>query len=97
MALDAADHVYFVGPYAKYALRVKNISENKTLQSFSTVKELSSHLKSFLSPDDLVLLKASGADHLARVALMYEQVVACWREECGRENMCDKCKLLSIA
>ncbi len=96
-ALDAADFVFFVGPNANKGVRIKDVPENKSLRAFSSTRELSVHLKSLLSKGDLVLLKGSGSDHLARLALMYEKDVKCWRERCGRSNLCDNCKLLSIS
>lgn len=97
MALEAADYVFFIGQNANGGVRKQKVPENKVLRAFATTKELSAHLKLFLIPGDLVLLKGSGGDHLARLALMYEQDVACWRDKCGRENLCDHCHLLSVS
>ena len=95
-ALQSAEHVVFVGPSAHKALRVKQIPEGKTLRAFATPREVAEHLRAFLEPGDLVLLKSSGGDHLARYALMYNREVRCWRERCGRDLMCDNCSLLSV-
>ncbi len=96
-ALEAADHVYFVGMHASSAIQVKKIPDDKTLRAFSTVEELANYLKDILLPEDLVLLKASCGDYLARIALMYDHDVRCWRINCGRNLLCDNCKLLSIS
>jgi UDP-N-acetylmuramyl pentapeptide synthase len=96
LALASADHVIFVGQNAHRALRVTDIPEGKTLKAFFSVRELANYLHTFLMPGDLVVLKGSGGDHLARLALMFEQDVKCWRERCRRQNLCDNCQLLSV-
>lgn len=96
LALEAADHVIFVGPNSHRALRGDPVPPGKSLAAFVTVKDLAEHLRAFLVPGDLVLLKASGSDHLARLALMYQRDVRCWRERCGRNGACDNCGLLCV-
>jgi UDP-N-acetylmuramyl pentapeptide synthase len=93
-ALEAADIVYFYGPCSQKALHARAIPDGKTLRTFTNFRELAEHLKSLLMDGDLVLLKGSGADHLARLAIMYDRDLACWRQRCKRENMCDACRLV---
>ena len=94
-ALQAADIVYFYGQNSSKALRARSVPEGKRLRAFSTFRELAEHLRTLLKKNDLVLLKGSSADHLARLAIMYEKNLACWRQRCQRENMCDGCRLVS--
>lgn len=94
-ALEAADIVYFFGPNSHKALRARSIPSGKTLRAFTNFREFAEHLKSTLTQGDLVLLKASGADHLARLVIMYDENLACWRQRCERQNMCDVCPLVT--
>jgi UDP-N-acetylmuramyl pentapeptide synthase len=94
-ALQAADIVYFFGSNSGKALRARDIPDGKDLRAFKSFRELAEHLTDFLEKDDLVLLKSSGGDHLARLAIMFERNLSCWRQRCQRENMCDVCALVS--
>jgi hypothetical protein len=59
------------------------------------VAEARDVLRGLLRPGDLVLLKGSmEKDHLARLALVRIEPVACWRTACGRKTLCDACELL---
>jgi len=94
-ALDAADIVYFYGPNSHKALRARSVPKNKIIRAFMEFRELAEHLRSLLMKGDLVLVKGSGVDHLARLIIMYEKNLTCWQQRCGRENMCDVCRLVS--
>jgi UDP-N-acetylmuramyl pentapeptide synthase len=94
-ALQAADVVYFFGPNSAKALSARNIPKGRALHAFTDFREFAEHLQSFLRRGDLVLLKGSGGDHMARFALMFETNLACWRQTCRLENMCDVCALRS--
>ena len=64
-ALAAADHVVFVGPRASSALRAKRGPADDALRAFGTVDAAVDHLRGFVRPGDLVLVKGSQhADHL---------------------------------
>jgi len=70
-ALDVADYVFFVGPWASRCLRARRYPEddNRGL-AFSNVQAITRHLRNFLEPGDLVLLKGSdGADHFEEIIL----------------------------
>jgi UDP-N-acetylmuramoyl-tripeptide--D-alanyl-D-alanine ligase len=96
-ALLAADVVLFVGPHAHLGLHARTAAPGKLLQAVATPREASVWLRARLRPGDLVLLKASGSDHLARLALEWTREVGCWRANCGRTYvLCDNCRLLPI-
>jgi UDP-N-acetylmuramyl pentapeptide synthase len=96
-ALDAADHVVFVGPNANRCLRARRHLRGENLRVFATVREAHAFLEGFLRPGDLVLLKGSlTADHLGRLALARTRGVACWRARCGRKVFCEGCRLRTI-
>ena len=63
-ALEAADHVVFVGLNASKALKAKRHAEDDALHAVPTVDAAQRHLERLLVPGDLVLLKGSRADHL---------------------------------
>jgi aminoacyl-tRNA hydrolase len=74
-ALDVADYVFFVGPWASWCLRARRHPEDENrVRAYSNVQGITRYLRSFLEPGDLVLLKGSGgADHLQKIILALEQ------------------------
>jgi UDP-N-acetylmuramyl pentapeptide synthase len=98
LALAAADHVVFVGPNARLALRARRETDRPdAIQAFATAREASGHLARHLRSGDLVLLKGSNpADHLERLVLARQRPVACWRTRCGRKSFCSRCELLDV-
>jgi UDP-N-acetylmuramyl pentapeptide synthase len=95
-ALEAADHVVFVGRLSGSALRAGKDREDASIAAFPRMREAATHLREFLRTGDLVLLKGSHrADHLARVALAQRHDVACWIERCDRQIFCDRCVRLT--
>ena len=96
-ALAAADYVLLVGPRASAAYRRLKATGGDRLICFETAFEASRWLSSYVRAGDLVLLKASNADHLARLALALDQEVRCWRSRCTRKVICDRCRLSGVA
>ena len=69
-ALDVADYVFFVGPWASRCLRAKQNPADDRLQAFSNVQAVTQFLNDFLQPEDLVLIKGSDrTDHLVEIVL----------------------------
>jgi aminoacyl-tRNA hydrolase len=67
-AIDSADYVFFVGPWASRCLRARQYPDATSLRAFTDVDAIIPFLKDFLEPEDLVLLKGSDAtDHLANI------------------------------
>ena len=96
-ALEAADHVVFVGAWASRALRAARGEAQDRLRAFSTVRQASDYLNAMLRPGDLVLLKGTNRkDHLLRIILARSGQVQCWRDDCGRQRFCDSCERLSV-
>ncbi len=95
VALGAADQVVIVGDSAPERARRLQDTGPGRLHGFTTVKEAAEWLRSFARAGDLVLLKGSLADHLARIALSFDREVGCWRRRCGRGVFCDHCRLLA--
>jgi UDP-N-acetylmuramyl pentapeptide synthase len=97
-AFEVADHVVFIGRHAGSALRAAKGREGASIVAFPRVREAAAHLREWLRPGDLVLLKGSHrADHLARIALARSHDVACWIERCDRQIFCDRCVRLTTA
>ena len=94
-ALAAADRVVFVGPNARLAARAAPPGSD-ALVTFATVREAAAFLEHDLGAGDLVLVKGSDkVDHLGRLVLSRLRDVTCWRERCGRGQVCDRCELLA--
>lgn len=96
LALAFADGVFFVGPRASAALRVKRDPKDE-LRAFASLRDASTYLSGYLMPGDLVLLKGSHkADHMQRLIVALTTDVQCWRSDCGRMQSCDTCDLLHV-
>jgi UDP-N-acetylmuramyl pentapeptide synthase len=94
-ALAAADRVVFVGPHAASAAKAAPPGSD-ALVTLPTVREAAAFLERDLRPGDLVLLKGSDkVDHLGRLVLSRLREVTCWRDRCGRAQVCDLCELLA--
>ena len=100
-AIDVVDELSFIGerpwslwgrgdgPWAPAHGRAR-------VSVFSTVEAASRALREELRPGDLVLLKGSGrADHLERILHDRTVGVRCWLTDCGRDEACDDCELLT--
>jgi hypothetical protein len=97
-ALEVADHVVFVGPWASRALRAAGSGQRGTLSAFSSVWQAHEHLRGVLRAGDLVLLKGTNRkDHLRRIVLARSRDVRCWRDDCGKFDFCGSCPSVSIA
>ena len=92
-ALAAADEVCFVGPNSGAVRKVAAGEGKGRLFMFDGAKDLADHLAGGLESGDLVIIKASRADHLERAILQQTIGVACWREKCGRHIPCKDCDL----
>jgi aminoacyl-tRNA hydrolase len=64
-ALEAADHVVFLGSNAMYVLRDARRHPDGALVAVPTVEAARKHLQRLLRPGDLVLIKGSRADRMA--------------------------------
>jgi UDP-N-acetylmuramyl pentapeptide synthase len=94
-ALEVADHVFFVGKHADSAMKLAEEIRGERLRAFTTIAAANDFVQDFLRDGDLVLVKGSNSDHLARIALAREKTVTCWRSNCGRDRvLCDRCLLL---
>lgn len=95
LALRHVDEVVMVGPHAGKAERIARQMPAGAVRGFLDVKSTREYLAQTLAPGDAVLLKGShAAQHLSRLALMFDSNVTCWREQCHKEIMCDACALL---
>jgi UDP-N-acetylmuramyl pentapeptide synthase len=83
-ALEAAEHVVFVGRWARGALRAAPAGRPEALRAFERVEEAAAHLREFLRPGDLVLLKGSQTvDHLERIVEARAAAIAAGRAGSG--------------
>jgi UDP-N-acetylmuramoyl-tripeptide--D-alanyl-D-alanine ligase len=96
-ALAAADQVLLVGTRAAASGPGLQALGGERLHVFPNVREAWRWLDGYLQSGDLMLLKGSkSADHLARLGLALDRQVGCWRVNCERDILCDRCSLLSI-
>lgn len=73
-ALEVADYVFFVGPWASRCLRAKRHPKDQALQAFVTVDQINGFLQGFLEPGDLVLIKGSSrTDGLSRIVSVWSR------------------------
>ncbi len=89
-ALAIADRVIFVGPHASHAEAYRAEAGGRLL-SFRTTYEASRFVAEKSEPGELILIKASGGDHLERIALSRFGDIVCWRERCGKARPCPNC------
>jgi UDP-N-acetylmuramyl pentapeptide synthase len=94
-ALEVADYVFFVGKHANSALRLAEEARENRLRAFTELRTANNFVQDFLREGDLVLVKGSNSDHLARIPLARQRRVDCWRMNCRRNRvLCDRCSLL---
>ena len=97
-ALEAADRVVFIGPWAAHMLRAAPPSREEAIRAFSSVRQANDYLKATLGPGDLVLLKGTNRkDHLERIVLDRKSPVHCWRDDCGYMEFCSECRFVTVA
>lgn len=97
-AQAAADLVVFVGPNAlRYARGADPKRRDRSVRAFPDARSASAWLEGELRSGDLVLLKGSHkVDHLQRILLARSGEVACWRDRCGVNSFCTRCRLLAV-
>ncbi|MDA0813539.1 MAG: UDP-N-acetylmuramoyl-tripeptide--D-alanyl-D-alanine ligase [Verrucomicrobia bacterium] len=93
-ALDQLDMIVVVGEAAGQLN--ESLLASKKIQAFHTIKEAHDFLTTILQPGDLVVLKGLAADHLERLARARVETVGCWRDRCGRRNLCTGCEFLAV-
>ncbi len=92
-ALAGADEVLFITPHNSSVRKLTEAEGADRLKTFDTLYELNAYLQPRLQAGDLVVLKGSaGPDHLERICLDRDRAVRCWRERCGRNTFCPRCK-----
>jgi UDP-N-acetylmuramoyl-tripeptide--D-alanyl-D-alanine ligase len=95
-AAASADAVIFVSEGSDYAARqaVRAGLPPADVHHFVSPRQAAEFLRGYLRPGDLVLLKGQTKDHLSRVYFALLGTVACWKPNCGRRHICDRCDLL---
>jgi len=89
---EIADLSIFIGPWASSAFKAQRRGNEGRLRIFSHVRDASAYINSIVEKGDLVLLKgANKQDHLFRIILAGSNDVACWRDDCGRQEFCNVC------
>ena len=98
-AAQAAEAAVFVGDVAGRSERAAieaGMAEGNA-HSFASLEDAAEFLKSFLQPDDLVLLKGRATHHLSRLFFAQLGPVDCWKPVCSKTMLCDICRELGPA
>jgi UDP-N-acetylmuramoyl-tripeptide--D-alanyl-D-alanine ligase len=90
-ALAIADRVIMVGPHASHGDNLRAEAGGR-LFTFATTYDASRFVADESKADELILIKASGGDHLERIALSHFNEIMCWREACGKSGGCPLCR-----
>ena len=94
-ALEVADLVVFVGPWALAGLVAKRHPTDEAIKAFARIEDAAAFLHHELRAGDLVLLKGSNtADHLVRIMLARVRTVRCWVSGCEKYIFCEACSLI---
>jgi UDP-N-acetylmuramoyl-tripeptide--D-alanyl-D-alanine ligase len=93
-ALAVADRVVFVGPNASHVTKASVPADlRERLFTFESSYQASTFLAAEIRPEELIFIKASGADHLERIMLSQLAQVTCWREQCkAAASFCTGCR-----
>jgi len=92
-ASKVADEVCFIGPWAHKARPPAADVESGKFRSFSSLKDLSVHLKETAVEGEVVVVKSARNLHLERLLLDRIDEVHCWAAECGVKLSCADCGL----
>jgi UDP-N-acetylmuramoyl-tripeptide--D-alanyl-D-alanine ligase len=91
---EIADVTIFVGPWASRALRARRPGREEALRVFSNVHAASVFINSIVQAGDLIWLKGTAKqDHLSRIMHDSFGEVACWRDDCKINLLCEECEL----
>jgi UDP-N-acetylmuramoyl-tripeptide--D-alanyl-D-alanine ligase len=91
-ALKVADRVIFVGPQSGHVGKLRQGEARSRLLEFQTVYQAAEYMREHTLPDELILLKGSTkTDHLERIVLSQTDAVVCWKQGCGRMQVCGEC------
>ncbi|MBS0233012.1 MAG: Mur ligase [Proteobacteria bacterium] len=92
-ASKVADEVCFVGPWGHKARAPAADVESGKFRSFSSLRDLSIHLKETAVEGEVVVVKSARNLHLDRLLLDRIDEVHCWAVECGVKLSCADCGL----
>ncbi len=92
-AAQIADEVCFVGPWTHKARAPAADVESGKFRAFSSVQDLSSHLKETAVEGEVIVVKSARNLHLERLLLDRVDDVRCWATECGVKISCNACGL----
>jgi UDP-N-acetylmuramoyl-tripeptide--D-alanyl-D-alanine ligase len=96
VARDLVDQVMFVGEHSHRSKATDADIASGRFEAFAGPKELADRIRETAVPGELIMLKASGALHLERVAMSFVKDVKCWVPACGRAEGCEACGLYGM-
>ena len=94
-----AEAAVFVGEASHRAQRtaIEAGMDPAYTHSFAGLRDAAVFLKTFLQPEDLVLLKGRASHHLSRLFFARFGQVDCWKATCSKMMLCDICPELGPA
>ena len=93
MVADAADAAIFLGRSSVRSGRTAIAAGMRESQVFccEDIEAAMSAAKTLLEPNDLVLIKSQGSQHISRVYLGMLGKVRCHKDRCRITSLCDRC------
>jgi UDP-N-acetylmuramoyl-tripeptide--D-alanyl-D-alanine ligase len=94
----AADIVVFIGERCEYGVRraIREGFEESSALGFFDLAEAAEWLRGILTEGDLVLLRGTHSQHLARLYFRLIGSVECQRTSCRMSSLCDTCPQLGF-
>lgn len=92
-AAGTFDVLLFVGEHASFAARsaVRQGAPEECVRTFRSVVECADYLRGELAEGDLVLVKGTGRNHMARVVFGLAGRITCDLPACRKKMLCDSC------
>jgi len=89
--LEVADRVIFVGDTARFVRKVLTQENNDRLFAFDSIEDAASFLTANTIPEEVILIKSGGREHLER--LYHSQSISwrCWKYPCTFPQDCMQC------
>jgi UDP-N-acetylmuramoyl-tripeptide--D-alanyl-D-alanine ligase len=94
-----AEVAVFIGQSAAYGVR-RAIDSGIRLENayhFKSLEQATQFLRSYLEPNDLMLLKGCTTDHISRVFFGLLGNINCWKKKCSKTILCDFCPELGAS
>jgi UDP-N-acetylmuramoyl-tripeptide--D-alanyl-D-alanine ligase len=98
LVVHVAEELVLIGEKSAYGARraIEAGMQQENIHHFEFLDEAVEFLKTYLKPNDLVLLKGRTTDHTARVFFALLGNIQCWKRKCSKTILCDFCPELGV-